>query len=90
MSNAGSRKTLSGRERLIEATLICLADQGSRSTRLRKIVWVAGVTPGLVRHYFESKDTLLVAAYQKFNRDIVLRLASIEFAQDWSIEHFNP
>jgi TetR/AcrR family transcriptional repressor of bet genes len=86
MPNAGSSETLSGRDRLIEATLTCLADEGSRGTTLRKIASIACVTPGLVRYHFESKDALLATAYRKFNQDIDLRLASIEFAEDWSIE----
>lgn len=49
---------------LIAAALDCLAEGGLQAATVRAIALRAGVTPGLIRHYFPSKDDLVEAAYQ--------------------------
>ena len=56
-----------GRSQLIEAALDCLALQGLANTTVRTIATQAGVSGGLVRHHFGSKDRLLVMAYRHMN-----------------------
>ena len=51
------------RQDLIEATLDCVADHGIEGATLRAIAVRAGVTAGLIRHYFPAKEDLLQAAY---------------------------
>jgi AcrR family transcriptional regulator len=51
------------RSSLMEATLTCVARHGLQGATVRKITEEAGVTPGLVRHYFGSKDELIRNAY---------------------------
>ena len=51
------------RRELIDATLDCIAERGLRGTTVRHIAERAGVTGGLIRHYFASKDMLMQAAY---------------------------
>ena len=67
MSTENSKK-LTGRMRLIQATLYCLGEYGYQDTTVRRIAEHAGVTLGLVRHHFETKDALLVAAYSYSNK----------------------
>ena len=57
---------VSGHQRLIDATLSSLAQHGYRRTTVRTIAEIAGVTPGLVTHYFDGKDELLFEAYRHF------------------------
>ena len=52
------------REDLIRATLSLIGKSGVRSATVRSIADEAGVTLGLIRHYFSSKDDLINAAYQ--------------------------
>ncbi|MBK6468288.1 MAG: TetR family transcriptional regulator C-terminal domain-containing protein [Rhodobacter sp.] len=52
------------REALIAATQALVADGGPRAATVRAIAERAGVTPGLIRHYFGSKDELTRAAYR--------------------------
>ncbi len=54
----------SRREALIAATQSLVAEGGSRAATVRSIAERAGVTPGLIRHYFGSKDELSRAAYR--------------------------
>jgi TetR/AcrR family transcriptional regulator, transcriptional repressor of bet genes len=51
------------REDLILATLALIAETGVRSATVRGIAARASVTQGLIRHYFASKEELIVAAY---------------------------
>ncbi|CAN5445345.1 TetR family transcriptional regulator C-terminal domain-containing protein [soil metagenome] len=48
---------------LIEATARVLARDGAGSASVRQIAAEAGVSPGLVGHYFDGVDTLIVATY---------------------------
>ena len=51
------------RQDLIEATLDCVAERGLAGATVRAIALRAGVTAGLIRHYFPGKEDLLQAAY---------------------------
>lgn len=51
------------RQDLIEATLDCVAEKGLQGATVRAIALRAGVTGGLIRHYFPGKEDLLQAAY---------------------------
>ena len=52
------------RQDLIAATLDAIAESGLRGATVREIGDRAGVTPGLIRHYFTSKELLFQAAYR--------------------------
>lgn len=49
---------------LIEATAACLAELGMAGTNVRAICARAGVSPGLLRHYFGGIDDLVAATYE--------------------------
>lgn len=53
------------REALIVAALDLVAEGGSQAATVRAIADRAGVTPGLIRHYFASKEELTRAAYRR-------------------------
>ncbi len=69
MQVAGARRSFrrEGEERrredLIAAALDLIAEGGTQAATVRAIAERAGVTPGLIRHYFDSKDDLILAAY---------------------------
>ncbi|MBY4637644.1 TetR family transcriptional regulator C-terminal domain-containing protein [Sphingopyxis sp. XHP0097] len=52
------------RAALIEAAAACLAEVGLAGTNVRAICARAGVSPGLLRHYFAGIDELIAATYQ--------------------------
>lgn len=52
------------REQLITAALDLMAEGGPKAATVRAIADRAGITPGLIRHYFSSKDDLTRAAYR--------------------------
>ncbi|WP_136660663.1 TetR family transcriptional regulator C-terminal domain-containing protein [Nitratireductor sp. XY-223] len=49
---------------LIEAALSLIAEKGVKGATVRDISRRAEVTQGLIRHYFSSKEDLIVAAYR--------------------------
>lgn len=51
------------RESLIAAALDLVAEGGPQAATVRAIADRAGVTPGLIRHYFATKEDLTRAAY---------------------------
>lgn len=52
------------RTALIEATLDLIAEGGPQAATVRAIALRAGVTPGLIRHYFATKEDLVAAAHE--------------------------
>lgn len=53
------------RSDMIEATLDCIADLGLEGTTVRAVAARAGISNGLIRHHFTSKNNLIVAAYRR-------------------------
>lgn len=54
----------SRREELINAALKLIGDGGPQAATVRAIADEAGVTAGLIRHYFNTKEELVRSAYQ--------------------------
>ena len=52
------------RQALIEATLALVSEGGAKNATVRAIAQRAGVTAGLIRHYFQGKDQLIATAYR--------------------------
>nr|WP_272212914.1 TetR family transcriptional regulator C-terminal domain-containing protein [Marinicella sp. W31]MDC2878842.1 TetR family transcriptional regulator C-terminal domain-containing protein [Marinicella sp. W31] len=49
---------------LIDAMLDCIAEGGIQNATVREVAERAGVSGGLIRHYFATKEQLLHAAYR--------------------------
>ncbi len=67
------------RQLLVDVTIDSLAELGPSGTTLAQIAGSAGVSPGLVAHYFADKDGLLAAAFRalvaRVNQQLRWRLA---------------
>lgn len=57
-------------QELIQATLDCIAEFGLAGATVREVALKAGVTPGLIRRYFLTKERLVEAAYAKLSADM--------------------
>lgn len=64
------------REALIEAALRCLAREGHDGLSVRRIAAEAGVSVGLINHYFPSIDMLVADAYETLAADVAGRLVA--------------
>jgi len=62
------------RVQLVEVTIDSLAEVGYVGTTLAEIARRAGVSPGLVAHYFGDKDGLLEAAFRTLARTLAARV----------------
>jgi AcrR family transcriptional regulator len=58
------------RDAMIAGMLAIIAEQGIAAATTRAVAARADVTPGLIRHYFDSKDALLSAAYERHMSDL--------------------
>ena len=52
------------RQALIDATRRCMATDGVEGATVRRICDEAGVSQGLLRHHFGSKDALMAETYR--------------------------
>jgi betaine-aldehyde dehydrogenase len=62
------------RQQLIEVAIDCLAELGFMGSTLAQIATRAGVSAGLVAHYFGDKDGLLEAAFRSLSRQVSNRV----------------
>ena len=58
------------RRQLIEATLRAIHEEGMQRTTLSRIGKRAGISPGLVAHYFEDKAGLMEATMRHLGREL--------------------
>ena len=65
------------REDLIAAALDLVAEGGLHAATVRAIAERAGVTPGLIRHYFTSKEELTRVAYQRLMEQMITDSAAV-------------
>jgi AcrR family transcriptional regulator len=60
----------SRRADLIRATIDCVADGGVAAATVREVAARAGVSNGLIRHHFATKEALVLAAYRALIEDM--------------------
>jgi len=71
--SAGSPKSKDRHKEILEAAAMVITDRGLAETRISDIAEQAGVSPGLILYYFESKDRLLSEALTYANDQFYLR-----------------
>lgn len=64
------------RHSLIRAAASCLAEEGARGVSVRSICRRAGVSAGLLTHYFSGIDELIVATYRETGRKVADAVAT--------------
>lgn len=65
------------RKDLLDATVSCLARLGPRGTTGREICRQAGVSHGLLRHYFRNPDNLLFETYEQLCDDMLAHVEAV-------------
>ncbi len=73
------------RQDLLAVTISCLAQLGPRGTTGREICRRAGVSHGLLRHYFSNPDNLLLETYQELCDSFIAR-----FEEEVAADHADP
>ena len=64
----------SRRKALIEATIASLAKHGVANTTVRMICAAAGISHGLLTHYYDSKDELMAAAFRHLFSEVTRKV----------------
>jgi AcrR family transcriptional regulator len=64
-----SKRAEATRTRLLKATISSIAKDGVSGASIERITARAGVSRGLVRHYYGNKDALLLEAFDLLARD---------------------
>ncbi|MDZ7749899.1 MAG: TetR family transcriptional regulator C-terminal domain-containing protein [Halofilum sp. (in: g-proteobacteria)] len=67
------------RQALMDAALRCLAHHGAEKTSIRTICQEAGVSVGLINHYYSGKEALIADVYEQLAND---QLAALRGAMD--------
>ena len=63
------------RAELIEATLSIIAERGFAETTVARICDAAGVSRGLISHYFAGKEALLLETYRGLSQELAAETA---------------
>lgn len=71
------------RRKLLDATIDCLVEHGYAGTTTARVVELAGVTRGAQAHYFQTKESLVIAAI----RHLGMRRAEEAFERMGAIRH---
>jgi AcrR family transcriptional regulator len=61
------------REQILRATWAVISAEGFRSLRLSDVARQAGISAGMIHYYFESKEQLLRAAFERYFEHSVQR-----------------
>lgn len=69
------------RAAVLAAAVGCIAEKGWQDVRLRDVAAAAGVSIGLLQHYFSSREQLVAQAFAKASQDL-LEQASAGAPQD--------
>jgi AcrR family transcriptional regulator len=64
------------REKILEAALTLFRERGFEAATMRDIAAKTGVATGLAYYYFDSKDAIVLAFYQRAREDMPARTAS--------------
>ena len=73
------------RQDMLAVTINCLARLGPRGTTGREICRQAGVSHGLLRHYFNNPENLLLETYQELCDQVITR-----FEEEAALPADNP
>ena len=62
--------TIDKREAILQATLDLVSERGFHGAPMSMIAKEAGVSAGIIYHYFENKDELITELYKELKRDL--------------------
>lgn len=64
------------RQALMDAALRCLAHHGAEKTSIRTICREAGVSVGLISHYYGGKEALIADVYEQLANDLLAGISA--------------
>jgi len=75
MSAVRPKATKDRHQEILDAAARVITERGLAETRISDVADAAGVSPGLILYYFDSKDRLLAEALTYANDDFFVRMS---------------
>ena len=82
MPKVSEEHVLARRQQIIDAAYRCFARKGFHQATMRDIYEEAGLSPGAVYHYFESKHDIIAASFDFDYERSSERFAAAEASED--------
>jgi len=73
VNSAGNERGKNARERVLEAAMRAIAEEGLEAMRMRTVAERAGMSPGHVMYYFPTKNLLLLEALRWSEAELTAR-----------------
>jgi TetR/AcrR family transcriptional regulator, repressor for uid operon len=70
------------RQQIVEAAIECFARRGFHATTTAEICAAAGMSPGNLFHYFDSKDAIIQAIAEEDQRETAAMFAELDAADN--------
>lgn len=82
------------RAEVLAAAVDCIAESGWENVRLRDVAARAGVSIGLLQHYFDNREQLVAKAFEKASQDILQGAPTTHGLDPWArivglVEHLS-
>ncbi len=74
MAKRAAQKNEITQTKIMEAALVLFRERGFENTTMREIAAAAGVATGAAYYYFDSKDAIVMASYQKAQAELAPQL----------------
>jgi AcrR family transcriptional regulator len=78
LKNSRQPKSAETRTKILDAALELFREKGFAETSMREVAAKAGVATGLAYYYFESKEALVLAFYQRSGDELEPRLGAVQ------------
>ncbi|HET6630435.1 MAG TPA: helix-turn-helix domain-containing protein, partial [Woeseiaceae bacterium] len=75
-------RTRQQRERILNAARSCFVKHGFNAASMAKIAEAAGMSPGLIYRYFDSKNAIILAIIEQQLQDARADIAALDPATD--------
>lgn len=71
---------------VITATLKLISERGTSGIRLKDVAREAGISVGTIQHYFDSREDLIISAYQQHSKNVIalIRESFSDTADPWT------
>lgn len=71
---------------VITATLQLISERGTSGIRLKDVARDAGISVGTIQYYFDSRDDLIISAYQQHSKNVIalIRKSFSDEADPWT------
>jgi AcrR family transcriptional regulator len=86
MTKAAEKKSEATRTRILDAALALFRERGFEQTTMREVAQAAGMAVGAAYYYFDSKQAIVLAFYERAQNEMLPEIAaSLDLAKDLEV-----